>query len=55
MSKAQREDVFDRITSSVLQALAKSFDFTKDWDEEERDHFKKKIIDILDLSAPIPT
>ena len=54
LSKAQKEDVFDRITSSVLQALAKSFDFTKDWNEEEREHFKKKLIDILDITAPLP-
>jgi hypothetical protein len=35
-----------------LLALAKSFDFTKDWSAEERTHFQKKMIDILDLSPP---
>jgi hypothetical protein len=52
LSKAQREDIFDRITSSVLQALARSFDFTKDWNADERTHFQRKLIDILDLSPP---
>ena len=52
LSKAQREDIFDRITSSVLQALANSFEFTKDWNIEEKTHFQRKLIDILDLSAP---
>ncbi len=54
LSKVQREDVFDRITGSVLLALAKSFDFTKEWTEEERVHFQKKLVDILDLSANLP-
>jgi hypothetical protein len=52
LSKVQREEVFDRMTGSVLQALAKSFEFTKDWSEDERNHFMKKLVDILDLSAP---
>eukprot|EP00347_Sterkiella_histriomuscorum_P012612 403367900 len=53
LSKAQREDVFDRITSSVLLALANSFGFTKSWSEEEQQHFIKKLIDILDLNVQI--
>jgi hypothetical protein len=52
LSKVQREDVFDRITGSVLLALAKSFEFTQEWTEDERVHFKKKLVDILDLTAP---
>ena len=52
LSKVQREEVFDRMTGSVLQALAKSFEFTKDWSEDERNHYLKKLVDILDLSAP---
>jgi hypothetical protein len=52
LSKVQREEVFDRMTDSVLQALAKSFKFTKDWSEDERNHFLKKFVDILDRSAP---
>jgi hypothetical protein len=35
MSKAQREDVFDRVTSCVLQALAYSFEFIKTWDQAD--------------------
>lgn len=38
----------------MLQALAKSFELTKDWTEEERDLYKRKLIGILDLAAPIP-
>ena len=48
----QREEVFDRITGSVLLALAKSFEFTKEWKEDERSHFNKKLVEILDLNAP---
>jgi hypothetical protein len=43
LSKGQREEVFNRMTGSVLQALAKSFQFTKDWSEDERNHFLKKV------------
>ncbi|CDW71489.1 ring zn-finger-domain-containing protein [Stylonychia lemnae] len=53
LSKAQREDVFDRVTSSVLLSLASSFGFIKTWSEEEQQHFKKKLIDILDLNVEI--
>ena len=35
LTQAQREDVFDRVTSGVLQALARSFEFIKGWTEEE--------------------
>jgi hypothetical protein len=41
------------VTSSVLQALADSFNFTRGWDEEEANTYKMKLIDILDLNLPI--
>ena len=45
--------MFDRITGSVLQALATSFSFTTTWAEDEKAHFNKKLIDILDLNVEI--
>ena len=33
--------------------MAYSFDFIKDWPDEEKNHYKKKLIDILDLDQPI--
>lgn len=35
-SKDQAQVNFDRITSSVLQALAHSFTFTESWAEEDK-------------------
>lgn len=53
LSKVQREDIFDRITGSVLLALAKSFEFTKEWSQDEKVHFQKKLVDILDIGTTL--
>lgn len=37
----------------MLLGLANSFGFIKEWSKEEADHYKKKLIEILDLNAPI--
>lgn len=47
--KQHKEEVYDRITSGVFQGLAGSFEFVKDWPQEDQQHFRKKVIDILDL------
>jgi len=49
VSKAVREDTYDRVISSILMALAESFEFTTSWDQEERDYYIKKMISYLDL------
>lgn len=54
LSQKQREDVFDRVTSSVLLGLAHSFEFTSHWPEEERAQYRRKLVEILDLGAAIP-
>lgn len=41
------------MTSCVLLGLANSFEFIKEWSKEEADHYNKKMIEILDLNAPI--
>jgi hypothetical protein len=52
-SKQLSESTFDRITSSVLNALGYSFNFIQDWPAEEQKHYKKKMLDILELDKPV--
>jgi len=52
-SKQQGENTFDRVTSSVLNALGYSFTFTEDWPAEEQVHYRKKMLDILELDRPV--
>lgn len=49
MSKAQREENYDRIVSCILQALAESFEFVKSWPEEDRQYYLKKLVSYLGL------
>lgn len=37
----------------MLLALAKSFEFTKEWSTEEKVHFQKKLVDILDIGTTL--
>ena len=50
LSKDVIQESFDRITSSVLLALAYSFRFIDDWTPEEKEQFKNKLLDVLDLN-----
>ena len=47
--KEQAEDAFDRITAAVLLALGHSFNFIEEWPEEEKEMYRSKLLDILDL------
>ena len=49
--KAANQEAFDRITSSVLLALAHSFRFIESWTAEDRQSFISKLLDVLDLSV----
>lgn len=49
--KAANQEAFDRITSSVLLALAHSFRFIESWTAEDRESFIAKLLDVLDLSV----
>lgn len=48
-SKALMDDSFDRITSTVLQALANSFTFTETWPQVDREKYLAKMLSNLDL------
>jgi len=54
-TKQQSENTFDRVTSSVLNALGYSFNFIEDWPADEQMHYKKKMLDILELDKPVAT
>ena len=45
--------MFDRITSSVLLALAHSFRFIESWTPEEQEQFRNKLLDVLDLNVTV--
>lgn len=49
LERAAVQETFDRITSSVLLALAHSFRFVESWNEEEKTQFQQKLIEVLDL------
>jgi hypothetical protein len=49
LSKQQKEENYDRIVSSILQALAESFSFVQEWTEEDRTYYIKKLVSYLDL------
>lgn len=48
-TKSQVDDTFDRITSTVLQALANSFTFIDTWDPLEKEKYVLKMISSLEL------
>jgi hypothetical protein len=37
----------------VLNALGYSFTFIVDWPADEQQHYKKKMLDILELAKPL--
>jgi hypothetical protein len=41
------------VTASVLLSLGYSFSFIEDWPKQEQDHYKKKMLDILDLNKAV--
>ena len=47
MSKTLKEDNYDRIIGGILQALADSFEFTKNYDEEDKAYYYKKLVSYL--------
>lgn len=49
----QTDNTFDRVTSSVLNALGYSFAFIEDWPADEQQHYKKKMLDVLELAKPV--
>jgi len=49
MSKTLKEDTYDRIIGCILQALADSFEFTKNYNEEDKAYYYKKLLKYLNL------
>ena len=47
------QETFDRITSSVLLALAHCFKFVDTWGEEDRQTFQTKLVEVLDLKVNV--
>lgn len=54
LSKVQMEELFDRVISSIFQALAESFKFTESWAEEDKAYYIKKMLSYLDLKRVKP-
>ena len=49
MTKKLKEENYDRIISSIFQALAGSFDYIRTWEQGDKDVYFKKLISYLDL------
>jgi len=49
MTKKLKEENYDRIISSIFQALADSFEYIKTWKQNDKDYYFKKLISYLDL------
>ncbi len=47
--KKANEEIFDRVTCSVLQALASAFTFIQKWSVDEQTVYHKKLVEIFEL------
>ena len=48
--KKANEEIFDRVTCTVLSALANSFSFVKKWDSDRQKYYQNKLLDYLELN-----
>ena len=55
LERAAVQETFDRITSTVLLALAHSFKFLETWSVEEKQQFRNKLVEVLDLKISTDT
>lgn len=55
LERAAVQETFDRITSTVLLALAHSFKFLETWSVEEKQQFRNKLVEVLDLKINTDT
>lgn len=50
--KKTNEEIYDRVTCSVLCGLANAFSFLKKWSVEDQSSYHKKLVEVFELDQP---